>query len=107
MKNLKSDRSSSIGKTIALPISLFIILILGIYMGVMKFDRIHKEQNLILIEQAAKKAAIECYAIEGVYPADLSYLEDNYYLNIDHNNYYVIYDSIASNFMPDIQVFER
>lgn len=106
MKDLKGNRSSMV-RGIGLPIVLFTILISGLIIGVMKFEGIHKEQNLILIEQATKKAAIECYATEGMYPADVSYLEDNYYLNIDHDKYYVVYESVASNFMPDIQVFER
>ena len=51
-------------------------------------------------------AAVNCYAIEGFYPADLSYLEDNYGLIIDER-YNVFYEVQASNIMPSVSVNRR
>lgn len=83
------------------------MLLVGLWFGVGKFERIRKEQSLLLLEQEIQKAAIQCYANEGMFPAEISYLEDNYYLNIDYDSYYVIYDCIASNFKPEIEVFAK
>ena len=52
------------------------------------------------------KAAINCYAIEGFYPADIDYLKDNYGLIID-DRYNVFYEVQASNIMPNISVNRR
>lgn len=105
MKNLKEKRIRYIWATTLLPSFLFLLMLVCLLIGITKFDKIRKEQNLILTEQAIKKATIQCYANEGMFPSSISYLEENYYLNIDYDTYYIIYDSIASNFMPEIGVF--
>jgi hypothetical protein len=46
----------------------------------------------------------ECYALEGKYPTDLEYLEDNYGLMLDRDKYVYHYLIFASNFLPDVKV---
>ena len=58
------------------------------------------------LEDAIRRAAVACYAAEGIYPPDLGYLEDHYGLQID-GRWTVIYDRFASNLMPDITVLEN
>lgn len=107
MKNLKEKKVKYVWGTIILPTGAFVVLLVGLFIGINQFDKVNKEQNLLLTKQAIRKAATQCYAIEGMYPAEISYLEDNYFINIDYDTYYVVYDCIASNFMPDIEVFEK
>jgi len=90
-----------------MPTGIFILLLMLFLGGVFRLSSFNREQELTLTKQAIRKAVVQCYAIEGMYPAELSYLEDNYYLRIDYDQYYVMYDCIASNFMPEIEVFER
>jgi hypothetical protein len=59
------------------------------------------------LEAAVRQAAVACYAAEGVYPPDLTYLEDHYGLQIDETRYAVSYQVFASNLMPDITVLEK
>ena len=47
---------------------------------------------------------MQCYVVEGVYPENLSYLEENYGLQINTRDFYVAYDAFASNLPPDIRV---
>ena len=56
------------------------------------------------LESAVRRAAVACYATEGIYPPDLSYLEDHYALQIDRDRYTVYYEVFGSNMMPDITV---
>ena len=58
------------------------------------------------LEEALRRATAACYAAEGVYPPDLQYLKDHYGIQVDETRYTVIYDSFASNLMPDITVLE-
>lgn len=58
------------------------------------------------LEQAVRRAAVACYAAEGIYPPDLAYLQEHYGLQIDSRRYAVSYDVFASNLMPDITVLE-
>lgn len=59
------------------------------------------------LEEALRRSAVACYAAEGIYPPDLTYLEDHYGLQIDTDRYTVYYDVFASNLMPDITVLEN
>ena len=51
-----------------------------------------------------QKRALQCYVVEGVYPPNLQYLEDNYGLEINTDDYYVTYDAFASNLPPSVWV---
>ena len=59
------------------------------------------------LETALRRAAVACYAAEGVYPPDLDYLTAHYGVQIDEDSYAVFYDVFADNLMPDITVLER
>ena len=58
------------------------------------------------VVDAVRNAALTCYAVEGAYPEDLSYLREYYGLAYDENRYFVSYDAFASNLLPDIYVTE-
>jgi len=58
------------------------------------------------LEEAIRRAAVTCYANEGIYPPDLAYLQEHYGIRIDEENYIVHYEGIAANLMPDITVLE-
>ena len=64
-----------------------------------------ESEQLNVLDQAIRRATIQCYAIEGRYPPSVEYLEEHYGISIDREKYYVIYDGWASNIMPDITVF--
>lgn len=59
------------------------------------------------IRQSVLDAAVQCYAIEGAYPSDVSYLERYYGLQVDSSRYIVSYQTIGSNVAPDVQVLVR
>lgn len=59
------------------------------------------------LETALRRSAVACYAAEGIYPDDISYLQEHYGVQIDEERYTVIYDVFASNLMPDITVLEN
>ncbi len=107
MKNLKDRKMKYLWKGTLMPAGIFMLLLVLFLGGVFYLGRFNREQELMLTKQAISKAVVQCYAIEGMYPAELSYLEDNYYLRIDYDNYYVFYDCISSNLMPEIEVFGR
>ena len=46
-------------------------------------DESRKNENLRIIENGVRKAATECYAVEGFYPESIEYLKENYSLYID------------------------
>ena len=58
-------------------------------------------------EAAVRRAVVQCYAVEGAYPADLQYLEERYGLQINHRRYIVDYNILAPNVAPQITVLEK
>ncbi|MDY4190836.1 MAG: hypothetical protein SOX72_01280 [Oscillospiraceae bacterium] len=69
-------------------------------------DRNSREQEAIL-RDAVRRAAVQCYAIEGAYPSRVGYLEEHYGLTVNHEKYEIFYSTFGSNIMPDIEVFRK
>ena len=59
------------------------------------------------VKQAVLRCAVQCYAVEGAYPENLDYMEENYGLTINEKQYIVIYDAFASNLLPQVSVLPR
>ena len=59
------------------------------------------------LETALHRAAVYCYSIEGTYPESLEYLETVYGITYDKSRFFVDYQVLGSNLMPDITVIER
>lgn len=82
-----------------------IILIAYMYIAVDSAQRKSDEESYRILSDAIIRSAVQCYAIEGFYPPDIEYLENNYGLLVDHNKYFVSYSVFASNIIPEVQVF--
>ncbi len=59
------------------------------------------------IRAAVERCALQCYAVEGVYPPDLAYLRENYGLQVNTEDFYVTYSGFASNLPPTVKVTPR
>jgi hypothetical protein len=62
------------------------------------------DKQIDFLEDAVRRSAIQCYALEGAFPTSLNYLEENYGLIIDHKNYIVYYEQMGGNLIPQIRV---
>ncbi|MBR0052163.1 MAG: hypothetical protein IJP57_09440 [Firmicutes bacterium] len=65
------------------------------------------DEAMEAIRDAIRRSALQCYVVEGVYPPDLAYLQDHYGLQVNTDNYYVVYEAFASNLPPDITVIHK
>ena len=65
------------------------------------------EETVTAIRDAIRRSALQCYVVEGVYPPDLAYLQDHYGLQINTDNYYVVYEAFASNMPPTINIVRK
>lgn len=66
-----------------------------------------REQGEVSVRNAVLNSAKQCCAIEGSYPTSLYYLEQNYGLVINRDDYVVNYEVFASNVMPSVVVLAR
>ena len=69
--------------------------------------REYDDGSAAAIREAVQRSALQCYAVEGAYPSDLQYLEDNYGLQVNKQDFYVTYDAFASNLPPTVRVTRR
>ena len=85
---------------------LLLLLILPLCLGYFSKEMGSKvsAESLEMMESAISRAAVECYALEGFYPPELSYLTVRYGIAVDETRYFVDYAFIGSNLMPDITV---
>lgn len=86
---------------------LIVLLIAFMYRAVDKAQVKRDDEGLEVLSQAIMKSAVQCYALEGFYPPNIQYLEDNYGLLVNHDKYFISYRVFASNIMPEVDVFPK
>ena len=99
-----SKRKTSQKKTWLLLLLLLIVLPLGLIGLSNGIDKRADQETLDTLQRSVRRAAVQCYALEGFYPVNLDYLEENYGVSIDESRFYVDYQYVASNLIPDITV---
>ena len=100
-------RKHSFALGLVITLAVFLAFIYGgmaLFRGVGEVSRVAQTD---LVRSAVRRAAVTCYAVEGAYPSTLGYLQRNYGLIYDEENYFVLYDCFASNILPEIRVTER
>lgn len=76
-------------------------------LAVSRLETGREAQGKRQLEEALRRTAVSCYALEGFYPPDVAYMRSHYGLQYDERAYTVHYSVFASNLMPDITVLER
>ena len=81
-------------------------LIAGVWIRVQTARSSEEEirDSIASITQTVQRRALQCYVIEGAYPESLSYLEENYGLTVNHEDYLIVYDAFAENLPPEVRV---
>ena len=88
-------------------LAVLALLIAAFALGSRQVGRDLDSASAQALRQAVLQAAVQCYAVEGSYPALLDYLEENYGLLVNHDRFIVTYEAFASNLMPQVNVLER
>ena len=92
--------------TILIP-ALAVVIVLFFLAAPSNLNQDYALEDKQQLETALTRAAVACYAAEGIYPPDIQYLEDHYGIQINKELYTVKYVIFASNLMPDITVLEN
>lgn len=89
----------------AVPVLLLLILLpLVLFFSAQTLGGKADDESLDLAEQSIRRAAVQCYALEGTYPVSWDHLKEVYGVSVDESRYFVDYQYVASNLMPDITV---
>ena len=81
-------------------------VLLGFSLALRQVDESRQAEGARILEESVRRSAAACYAAEGMYPPDLSYLQEHYGLQVDGSRYTVCYAVFGANMMPDITVLE-
>ena len=90
---------------IATLVSFFVLLILASLLLSGQFFQQVSQESLSIAENAIRRSAVECYALEGFYPTSYAYLRSPYGVAVNEELYFIDYQYIASTLMPDITFF--
>lgn len=86
---------------------LAVLIVINVAFAVTVSRSIARDQATASVRQAVVAAAVQCCAIEGSYPSQLSHLEEVYGLIINHNDYVVNYEWLGDNVPPSVVVRPR
>ncbi|MGN1148544.1 MAG: hypothetical protein ACI4TB_08980 [Lachnospiraceae bacterium] len=90
-----------------LPLIAFLVLFILFYNGINSVSDTNLAKQRESLETALNRSIIQCYAVEGTYPPSLQYIKDHYGLIYDEELFYVDYQPIGSNIMPDVTILDR
>ena len=97
-----TDKKMITGYVLSVLAFLLVVAVFGA--GMISFARKADSEGAQTLKKGIQRASVQCYAIEGRYPPNVAYLEENYGITIDRERYHVFYSGFASNIMPDITV---
>jgi len=89
------------------PIGLTVILLGLAVFAVQATQQQMAAESLRLTGEGVRRAAVQCYALEGAYAMDLQYLIDNYGIRPDTGRFVVHYLYQGDNLLPDITVLPQ
>ena len=97
-------RTISSGK---MTVALFVVVMALFFGGVSFLSNSSLRDEKGILEKAINRDVVHCYAVEGFYPPSISYIEEHFGLEYDHEKYLVDYESIGNNIFPNIMIIER
>ncbi|MGI6579184.1 MAG: hypothetical protein ACOX3H_02895 [Saccharofermentanales bacterium] len=94
-----------LGSGVFWAVAIFAAVALSIGSGVTAAGKTSVSRQIVLLKDAVRREAVQCYALEGSYPQDLAYLQERYGLRYDADRYVVHYKFLGGNLLPEISVF--
>lgn len=90
-----------------LPVLLLIAVLFFFVVFANSFAQTNLAHERDFLESALNRCITQCYALEGTYPYDLSYLEEHYGLTYNKEHFFIDYCYIGDNLRPDITIIEK
>lgn len=106
-KRLNMSPMLAVLRGAAFILSIFVITLTFVLTGLGRTEKSVREEGQLAAQEAARRAALCCYALEGSYPESYDYLQKYYNPKINETLYTVHYIAVASNIIPEITVTKR
>lgn len=104
--DLKMEKRK-INKLTLFSVVLFILVALWLVISVRNAGNAAEKSRSDSLYRTVMHSVSLCYSIEGEYPPDLGYLEENYGVKIAHDRYIVHYEYFGANIRPTITIVEK
>lgn len=103
----KKRKNPLSGFILLLPILAFICIFILFNQGVSSVNETTLMKQQESLETAIYRSVTQCYVVEGAYPPSLTYLEDHYGLMYDNDLFFIDYQPVGANIMPDITIIRK
>lgn len=100
-------KKSGINKAWLLSAALFALVVIWLLVSVGNAEEASGKNRAEALKKSVMNGAALCYSIEGEYPRELEYLEENYGVNVGSDIYIVHYEYFGANVSPTVTVIER
>ena len=90
-----------------LSVLLLAVVLLLFVIGLNNIQTSNETEQAKLLERSVTRSITACYALEGAYPPDITYLVEHYGLVYDTEQYFIDYQYIGSNLRPDVTIIKR
>ena len=103
--SIKKQEKSHMIQFVPILLLLSVILIFALSATQLTADnRAHERE---IVSNALERSITQCYALEGSYPPNLSYLCDRYGFTYNKKHFFSDYQYIGSNLRPDVTIIEQ
>ena len=90
-----------------LPILAFLVVVILFLRGLSSVSDTTSVKQQESLETALSHSIAQCYAVEGHYPEDITYLVDHYGLTYDADTFLIDYVNYGDNLYPEVTVLRR
>ena len=98
---------NSYRRNIIISIVVFFVVFFCFQAALSSLSRQTEQEEMQTLQTAISRDITQCYAIEGSYPQSLDYLKKNYGLHYDESRYFVDYQPLGANILPEVTIIRR
>ena len=104
---LKREKIHKVNRITVFSVILFALVVIWLAVSVRNAGNAAEQSRTDSLYRAVMNSALLCYSIEGEYPPDLEYLEENYGVKTDHDRYIIHYEYFGANIRPSQTITDR
>lgn len=107
MQRFIKTKSTSYMRNVVISILIFFLIFCGFGYALNAMDHSLNKEEMQTLQNAVTRSVTTCYTLEGSYPQSLDYLKEHYGLHYDEEKYFVDYQPLGANIMPDITIIKK
>jgi hypothetical protein len=97
-------KDRSLLKGIVVTVATFLAMLILLFIGLNVLNARSDTELTSSLKSTVLRTLLTCYAVEGRYPSEVSYLQQYYGLTYDSDRYIVSLHAFAENLLPVVDV---